>query len=197
MLTDPQLMIHDNLLIYDDNYLHPNDSNATKYTDIHNSLAFKTAHNKLCTHEHDVLVPIIPFIDGTPIDVYGRNKLEVLMFTLGIFNQKTRDKPSAWRIAGYIPDPTNSNSGEHNDHDISQIKQAVAKREDYHEMLLYLLQEFVDLECSDGILMNFPNKQKTKMIQYRLKFVILYIIGDAVGNDKLCDRYVSYGHKVK
>ena len=197
LLTDPQLMIQDNLLIYDNEYLQPSKSTSTHITDIHHSTSFQEAHQNICKDPHDVLVPIIPFIDGTPIDVYGRNKLEVLMYTLGIFNQSTRNKPISWRVAGYIPDPTNSNSGEHNDNDVSHMKKAIEKRIDYHEMLKYLLNDFVELEKSDGILINLPNKTNTDIITYRFKFVILYIIGDAVGNDKLCDRYVSYGKKVK
>ena len=197
LLTDPELMIADNLLIYDEDYLNPHSQHATSYSDIHHSSSFKEAHKKFCKEPYDVLVPIIPFIDGTPIDVYGRNKLEVMMFTLGVFNQTTRNKPSSWRIAGYIPDPTNSNSGETANNDISQAKSSVEKRTDYHAMLGYILNDFVDLENSDGIVLNLPNKQNTDIETYRFKFVILYIIGDAVGNDKLCDRYVSYGKQVK
>ena len=197
LLTDPQIMIQDNLLIYDPAYLDPSENQSNHISDIHHSSSFKIAHQKMCNDPKDVLVPIIPFIDGTPIDVYGRNKLEVLMYTLGIFNQKTRNKPTSWRVAGYIPDPTNCNSGEHNDNDVSHVKKAVEKRIDYHEMLSFILNDFVKLEQSDGILINLPNKTNTELITYRFKFVILYIIGDAVGNDKLCDRYVSYGRKVK
>ena len=96
-----------------------------------------------------------------------------------------------------IPDPTNSDSGEHMKYDLSQHKKAVSKRIDYHHMLSHVMEDFVNLEKSDGILFDFPNESRTKVITYRLKFVILYIIGDAVGNDKLCDRYASYGKSVK
>ena len=53
-------------------------------------------------HPMDIWIPIIPFIDITAIDPYGRNKLEVVMFTLGIFNQSTRNKSSSWRLLGYF-----------------------------------------------------------------------------------------------
>ena len=35
------------------------------------------------------------------------------------------------------------------------------------------------------------------MMNFRFKFVILFLIGDAVGHDKLCDRFISYGKSVK
>ena len=119
------------------------------------------------------------------------------MFTLGIFNQSTRNKPTSWCVAGYIPDPTNSDSGEHFNYNLSQKKKSKMKRIDYHAMMSYIIDDFVKLEQSDGILFDYPNKEKTKFITYRLKFVILFVIGDAVGNDKLCDRFVSYGKSVQ
>ena len=196
LLTDPELMKEDNIYIHDKTYRKPNECISKVYKDIHHSESFKNAHRSFCVSTNDILVPIIPFIDGTPIDPYGRNNLEVVMFTLGIFNQSTRNKPTAWRVAGYVPDPTNSNTGEHIKFDLSHHKKAVSKRIDYHEMLSFILDDFVKLEQSDGILFEFPNKEKTTLITYRLKFVILYVIGDAVGNDKLCDRFANYGKAV-
>ena len=176
LLTDPDIMNKNNLLIDDITFRKPNENASDVYGDIHHSSMFKNAHKEFCKEPYDVLVPIIPFIDGTPIDPYGRNKLEVFMYTLGIFNQKTRNKPSSWRIAGYIPDPTNSHSSEHYNFELSQNKKTLSKRTDYHAMLGYLLHDFVHLEKSDGILINLPDKTQTKLITYRFKFVILYII---------------------
>ena len=197
LLTDPELMKEDNINIYNEEFTNPNKNQTKEYKEIYHSKSFKIAHEKYCVKPNDVLIPIIPFIDGTPIDPYGRNNLEVVMFTLGIFNQQTRNKPSAWRVSGYIPNPSNSDSGEHLQHDLSHHKKTLSKRIDYHHMLSYILEDFVKLEQSDGILFDFPNENKTQMITYRLKFVILFIIGDAVGNDKLCDRFASYGKSVK
>ena len=91
-LADPDIMQFQNLLIGDQSYVSPSTNSSEHIEDIHHSQAFITAHNKYCTMPNDILVPIIPFIDGTPIDPYGRNKLEVVMYTLGIFNQPTRNK---------------------------------------------------------------------------------------------------------
>ena len=64
-------------------------------------------------------------------------------------------------------------------------------------MLTYLLKDFIDLEQSNGIMLNIPNATNTQLISYRLRFVLLVVIGDAVGHDKLCDRYANYGINVK
>ena len=197
LLTDPYLMQRDTTYLNDNTYTNPKENTSSVYQDIHHGSSFVNAYEKMCKEPNDILVPIIPFIDGTPIDPYGRNKLEVVMFTLGLFKQKIRHKTTAWRIAGYIPDPCNENSGQHDFYELSSKKQKIAKRKDYHEMLKYILHEFIELEKSDGIVMELPNYNGTKLIQYRFKFVILFIIGDAVGHDKLCDRYASYGKNVK
>ena len=118
------------------------------------------------------------------------------MFTLGLFKQKVRHQTNAWHIAGYIPDPCNENNGQHDFYDLSIKNQKIAKRKDYHEMLQYIFKDFIALEQSNGIIIELPNHDGTGMIRYRFKFVILFIIGDAVGHDKLCDRYASYGKNV-
>ena len=196
MMTDPELMKRDNIYLNDKCYINPIMNKSNTIVDIHNGSAFLNAYKKYCSEPNDILVPIIPFIDGTPIDPYGRNKLEVVMFTLGLFKQNIRHKTSAWHIAGYIPDPCNENSGQHDFNDLSQKQQKIAKRKDYHQMLQYILNDFVALEQSDGIKMELPNYDGTKLITYRFKFCIMFIIGDAVGHDKLCDRFASYGKHV-
>ena len=119
MLTDPVLMQRDNIYLNDKTYINPSAHKSISYKDIHHGSSFLNAYETLCNEPNDVLVPIIPFIDGTPIDPYGRNKLEVVMFTLGLFKQKVRHQTNAWQIAGYIPDPCNENNGQHDFYDMS------------------------------------------------------------------------------
>ena len=49
------------------------------------------------------------------------------MYTLGLFNQSTRHKTKAWRLAGYISDPCNENPGQHNFYDLSVKKKMLRK----------------------------------------------------------------------
>ena len=127
-------------LLYDELYYDPLKVQSDIYKDIHHGEAFKMAHNKFCTEPYDVLIPIIPFIDGTPIDPYGRNKLEVVMYTLGIFNQQTRNKTDSWNIAGYIADPTSVQTGQNEKKDDPNKCKSTSKRTDYHAMLSYILR---------------------------------------------------------
>ena len=211
LLTDPELMKPENLLVYDDSYRYPDDviglregtqEGGGRYmTDIHHGYSFVRAHRNMCTASNDILVEIIPFLDGTPIDAYGRLKLEALMFTLSIFNQSTRNSPRAWRLHGYLPDPCSEENIESiasvSDRGFVKNGDIVRKRSEYHLILKYLLNDFYSLENSEGILFNLLRKDGRGYETVRLKFVIPFFIGDAVGNDKLCDRYVSYGKNVK
>ena len=134
LLTDTELMVNENLLLNDISFTNPNSdlsNESTIVSDFHHGSAFKRAHKKLCTHPIDILIPIIPFIDGTPIDPYGRNKLEVVMFTLGIFKQSTRNKTSCWRLLGYLPDPCHESSGQNDYNESSSRNNAISKRMDY------------------------------------------------------------------
>jgi len=169
------------------------------YSDIHHGYSFHQAHRKHCNGPRDVLVPIIAFIDGTPIDAYGRLKLEVVMISLGIATQKFRNKSKAWRILGYIP--TESTEEDKNTDPNPKKKkqqkhdQSTMDRDDYHFMLSSILEELLALEKSDGILWDILDDEGN-IETVRLKFVLYLISGDAVGHDKLCDRYISYGKKV-
>jgi hypothetical protein len=160
--------------------------NERYYHDIHTGWWFKNAHMKHCTDVHDVLCPVILFIDGTAIDSVGKLKLEAIMITLGIFTRQMRNKAEAWRLLGFICDPNKENLG--NDKYISQVE----KRTDYHHILKELLQELYELEISDGILIDLPINKGKDVETIRLKFCLMFIMGDAVGHDNLCDMFLSY-----
>ena len=201
LLSDTDITQPKNMLISDPLYKNPNSqvlqNMSSTIFDLHQSQSFRDAHKELCKNENDILVPIIPFIDGTPIDPYGRNKLEVVMYTLGIFNLRTRNKTKSWRLAGYIPDPCHEHFGQDEYKDSNARRNETTKRTDYHHMLQYIFKDMIDLTNSNGIDWNFYDPINNTKTKYRLKFCVLFIIGDAVGNDKLCDRFVAYNINVK
>ena len=207
LLTDNELVHPSNMLVEDVNYLNPaffaGQPDSTRYYgDIHTGSWFLHAHTKLCgSCPEDILCPIILFIDGTPIDAYGNLKLESVMFTLGIFNQETRNKSGAWRLLGYIPDTAQDLVLEENMSSEQVVEDEVIsldvqKRRDYHHTLKHIIQGIIDAENSNGILWNYVDS-KQQLHCYRLKFALMYVIGDALGNDKLCDRFLSYKSSTK
>ena len=206
-LNDKRLTNPSNLLIEDVFYRNPElfatlDESEKQYSDIHTGSWFLNAHRKLCVLKNDdlscdILCPIIMFIDGTPIDTFGNLKLDAIMFTLGIYNRETRNKSYAWRLLGYIPEVADEllydDGSKESD---SKKKRQNKQRIDYHHTLQYLLEEFVQLQNSSGILWNYKD-QMNIIRKVRLRPTLMYIIGDALGNDKLCDRFQSYGKGTK
>jgi len=96
LLSDSSLMVPSNLInpssVSDEQYL----------SDIHTGSWFKAATLLLCINGNDVLCPIILFIDKTQVDTLGKWTLEPVLFTLGIFNQATRNLSQAWRPLGLV-----------------------------------------------------------------------------------------------
>lgn len=211
-LLDPELMKPENCLYQDPIYLDPSILDNTpielrSYDDIHTGSWFRHAHSKICKEPEDVLCPIILFIDGTPIDQYGHLNLEPVLVTLGLFRREMRNKPSSWRVLGYIPEEELHVQDLHGDNhetvgqDFTDLDEQTLKRTDYHHILSYILQDIVEIEKSTGILWNMeqvhPQTGKVFMKTVRLKFTVMFVIGDALGHDKLCDRFTSYNSKVK
>lgn len=217
LFTDPDLLSPENCIMYDRYYRNPNLFQQLPiedrfYSDIHTGSWFLNAYNKICSNPHDILCPIILFIDGTPIDQYGHLVLEPVMMTLGIFSKETRNKPKSWRLLGYIPEENNHldnlnvvdndvNNTMHTAAAHNNFNDQVKKRMDYHHILSYILKDIVDIESSNGILWNIikpsANGQECTMELVRFRFTVSFVIGDAVGLDKLCDRYANYNRNVK
>ena len=183
LLIDPVVMNESNLLMNERSFINPKNFNHEFYGDIHTGYWFKNAHSFLCKKTNDLLCPLIFFIDVVSLDSMGRQSLEPVTFTLGIFNRKARNSNKFWRLLGYIP----------NLEKIFNIKYSSTQKKDnlkkihYQEMLKCILKGLKKLQDDGGFRWKFPNG-----IEYNLKFPVMYIIGDAQGLDKICNRKVHY-----
>ena len=202
LLIDQNLIHPSNMLLEDQYFRNPQEfenlpNSQKKYGDIHTGSWFLNAHNKTCRKDsNDVLCPLIIFIDGTPIDTYGNLKLEAIMFTLGIFNRTTRNKSRAWRLLGYVPNLEEEMLYNYgcNDTRTKKLREKLRKK-DYHHMLCFLLEDLVKIQNSNGILWNYIDSNNVSQT-VNLRFSLMFVIGDALGNDKLCDRFQSYQNTV-
>ena len=182
LLNDKQLMQPKNLLLSQEDIYNPdnNSNNNTTnkmYGDINTGSVYQKAKKEYLKDTNDVLCPIIFFIDKTHTDTNGRLCLEPIRFTLGIFNREARNDPSSWRTIGYISDQ-------------AQMKKTSPHQKaiDYHHMIEFILDEFVQCQQSKlPVQLNFSNQ----IYDCNLKIPVLYIIGDTEGLDKLCGRYTS------
>lgn len=103
LLTDPRL-VDDDYLFFNEDPLCPPPEDLDYVKDINTGRAYtETWKAKVRIGSNQMLLPIIWYIDGAVTGQYDHLPLTALQFTLGIFNQKTRDKPWAWRSVGYVP----------------------------------------------------------------------------------------------
>ena len=108
LLTDPRLAQED----YTFPGNHPSGSppeEAPTLGEIHTGRAYRETYKALVEpHPYTrcgrrkVLLPYIFYIDGCVTGQFNNLEIEILKFTLGIFNRSTRRKEWAWRNLGYI-----------------------------------------------------------------------------------------------
>lgn len=173
------------------------------FGDIHYSNWFRTAHKHLIKDpQNEILCPMTLFIDGVTHDEYSNIHSEPIIFTLGIFNLDMRNKPSSWRVLGYIPNPENQGIKTNKKYKTNTDNQNLEQRIDYHNLITEILSSLRHLQLeTNGIKIKLPthqnpnNPNETK--DYIFKFPLCFIIGDAKGNDKLCDRFCAYGSNMK
>ena len=82
-------------------YQSPNKTLSTVNSGICCNLAYKTMIN---SPNSQFLMPIIFACDETKVSSQGKASCCPLIFTTSILNQEMRNKPSAWRPLGYMPD---------------------------------------------------------------------------------------------
>ena len=133
-----------------------------------------------------ILCPIIFYIDGLVIDVYGKLTLEPLSFTLGFFKGFLRNLAKAWRTLGFMED-LDSLYG-------ANLQTPLDKANDYHAILACILEEFKQvqgLNCP----MPFDLMIDGELHSVDLIFEVAYIIGDCKGLDMLAGRKMSHATK--
>ena len=182
LLSDKILMDPSNLLISVDQEPSITQNNKNKnrmLNDIDSGSVYQNASKAFTNiNNSELLCPIIFFIDKTHTDVQGRLCLEQIRFTLGIFNRETRNNPNAWRTLGYIADQA-----------YIKTKNTFEKNQDYHHMIATILEDFILLQ-KDLIEWDF-NVNANAVKTFYLKLLVLFIMGDTDGHDKLAGRYTS------
>ena len=189
LLQDPFLMRLSNTLYHKKSFYDPVSNISPSFDDIDSSDWFKDAHNYIVRDkEIEILCPIILFIDGTPIDSYGRSSLEPVMFTLGIFNRKVRNLDAAWRVLGFVPNTEKSCMMEYN---TNTKEGSRMKKIHYHQLLQEILNQISNLQKNGGMkwYLKYPNNVFRSMI---MRFAVMVVIGDCLGNDKFCSRIQNY-----
>ena len=178
LLTDKVLMQDDNLLFDGDTPFGPPPEDTSILGDINTCDRYRECYASMCTGPNDVLCPLFLFADKTHTTENGNLCMEPVSLTHGLINRATRNKTEAWRPLGYV-----KNQGV-----LPKVKSSL-KAQDYHFMMDAILESLVKLQETGGIAWRL----KYKGVEYDviLKIVVLFVIADNEGHDKLCGRYLS------
>jgi hypothetical protein len=149
--------------------------------DIDTGRSYRNAYDLLCRGKpKHILCGIILYIDNLAVNRHGHLSLEPVHFTLSIFNQKTRNKPEAWRPLGYIPNLGLQSKAE-NMHSMSSSQ----KVQLYHDILSRIMLPLCQLQQSPPMLFQL-SYQAQQYDNVLLKFPLLAILVDNESHDRLC-----------
>ena len=183
LLSDATICCNENHL-FGETPSSPPDPKPTMVRDINTGKFFINAHKKFCNSDRDVLCPILIGMDKTHTDLHGNLSVEMVMFTLGILDLKTRRRPEAWMCAGCIINQSlDKNKPLGGDH------QARDKLIDCHAMIELMLEDLCDLQKNGGFLWPITCKQVTR--DCILHVPNLVCIGDTLGHNQICCHFTG------
>ena len=181
LLTDPVALQAENLAfdLYDPFKVPIVGPRATHvYDDFSSGQVHCDAWKRYCTQPQDLLCEIMLFMDKTHIDTKGKNTMEPVMMTLGIFNRSFRNRPEAWRPIGYMPNLMN----------VAKRKSVDDRHRDFHHLLRILLSELAAHQAIGGLKWSFATPANGGSFQCNLQIPVNCVMGDNEGNDKLCGK---------
>ena len=182
LLNDDRLMHHSNLLL-DCNDPHKLPPEDCPLGDLNTGKWQRETHEELCKYPYEVLLPFLIFIDAGRVT--GRNSVEPVTFTLGIFKRWIRYLVEAWRNLGYIENQKNvKNKCKRN---VKQKKSTI-KLENYHTILDKILKSLKELQGEDGGFW-WDLKLNGKTFRVKFKIAVQVVLGDCQGLDKLCGHF--------
>ena len=215
MLTDPRFTDED-FLHFDDDPLAPPPDDLDYIADINTGLAYTETYKKLIDRPgHQILVPILAYIDGAATGQFVDLKVEAYKICIGLLNRLARDKEYAWRILGYVPNyrkaisrgkkifvesqheacslwDMDEEEGAESKADVDS--ESRAKAQDWHAILEVILSTYRQMQ-DEGMQFDYRFGGKVyKNVEF--KFFLAFIKTDTEEADKLCGKYLTRGANV-
>lgn len=131
-------------------------------------------HHHNFSSNHDIMLPIIIYMDKTGTDAYQRYSLEPIIFSTAAIPRENRDKRQAWRHIGFIPSS-------------KDLVKAVDKMQFHHDCLTVLL-EGLQAAQHDPPLIKVKDRVTGSILQKRARVPLMLIMGDQLSQDILCSR---------
>ena len=157
---------------------------------VHSGDRYRELFSELITKQHQLLVPIILYLDGTAIDSKGHIEVCPVSFTTSLFSEKVRRDSKAWRVLGYVPDLNRGRSSAMNNHANSRL---VGERgrttRNFHKVMDVIFKGWVQSQNGDDSrLKNVPLQIGGKWIVVDIICPLLFVINDGKQGDQLCCR---------
>ena len=214
LLTDPRFDDSD-YLFFDDDPFAPPPENISHLADLNTGDAYIRTHEKLITKDHQVLLPIILYIDGATTGHFSDLPVTAVKLALGIHKRETRDKQHAWRELGFIPTIRKDmargkkiyqeskhleaedlvvleGEGDYAEDSDAEAdandEDAPVKAQDFHTMLSVILDSLVKLQKT-GFIWDLVYKGK---LYEKVEFVLFvpFVKCDTEEADLLCGKYL-------
>jgi hypothetical protein len=192
LLSDPNLVSDlSNLDVNPQNPFGKYESEGGYLTTVNSGAWYQKAYKNLVKDPaKDFLLPICFACDETKLKGKGKTGCWPLLFSTTIFNQKLRNKSSAWRPLGYIydlniVDSKQERKGQSNEYKGNRL----------HAIFSTVLQSFIDAQTS-GLLDNITVTLGGVERVVNLRIPCAFIIGDMQGGDKICCSSAGYSNKM-
>jgi hypothetical protein len=192
LLSDSELVGDlSNLDVNPENPFGKYQSEGDYLTTVNSGAWYQTAYKNLIKDpEKDFLLPIVFACDETKLSKTGKTGCWPLLFTTTLFNQKLRNKASAWRPLGYVYDINIVDSKQERAHQSNEYK-----GERLHAVFRTLLESFIEAQ-NEGLLDNVTVTLGGQQRIVNLRIPVVFIIGDMQGGDKICCSSAGYSNKM-
>ena len=192
MLSDPNLVLDlSNLDVNPQNPFGKYESEGGYLSTVNSGAWYQKAYKNLIKDpDKDFLLPICFACDETKLKGKGKTGCWPLLFSTTIFNQKLRNKSTAWRPLGYIYDLNIVDSKAERKGQTNEYK-----GERLHAIFRTVLKLFIDAQNS-GLLDNITVTLGGVERVVNLRIPCVFIIGDMQGGDKICCSSAGYSNKM-
>ena len=190
LLTDARLMSADNLVIDPSNpsQFQPQYALDDKLDELHQGTVCRNSRTNLCINSNDVFCGLVLYTDGTKLGSYTKGHLDPVVFSLTLFNRKTRNLAHAWRPLGFVHRPKDDKKTALDDN-LDALKGRNTRN--FHTALRLILNSIKKYQDSGGVKCNLDicGESHDGVV---LKIPVVACISDCEEADDLCGRFKSH-----
>jgi len=187
LLADPELMQHENMLVDPEDFrkMYDWNNNNPVLNEIVHGKWMKRTTKKYKKDVKDWILPIMFYKDKAVIDMFGRWGIDIILFTIALFNYATRQRNDAWRPLGI-----------HTMEKQTAAQKADATKENktiynFHEIMKKIMEEVKSINES-GVFKNVTVRIGNQVQECNIIIVIAGFSADGKEGDYLCMRKFAY-----